>query len=144
MFSKACEYGIRAILFITVKSLYGNRARLKEIAKEIEAPEAFTAKVLQKLAKCGIIHSSTGPKGGFYIKEEEMEHIKLIQVVTAIDGDAIFTGCSLGLPRCDASKPCPMHHKFKGVRDGLIDMLTNTNIANLAHDVEDKRSFLKY
>ena len=51
MFSKACEYGIRATLFIATRSLDRARVSLKEIASEIEGPEAFTAKILQQLAQ---------------------------------------------------------------------------------------------
>jgi len=57
MFSKACEYAIRSVVFISVSSLKGERVGFKEIAKEIDAPEAFTAKILQKLSKSGIIES---------------------------------------------------------------------------------------
>src|SRR5699024_9751309 len=114
MFSKACEYGIRAVLFITLKSLHDERTRLKEITAEIQAPEAFTAKVLQKLVKAGIVNSSTGPKGGFFIDKEKAEELKIIEIVNAIDGDRLFTGCALGLPTCDPEQPCPVHNKFEG------------------------------
>lgn len=144
MFSKACEYGIRAVLFITVKSLHGDRTRLKEIANEVGAPEAFTAKVLQKLVKDKILCSSTGPKGGFYLNPEEMERIKLIQIVEAIDGDDIFTKCCLGLRKCSTTRPCPVHHKFKKIRMELIEMLTAMNLHELADSVDGNLAFLKY
>ncbi len=144
MFSKACEYGIRAVLFVATKCEQDERARLKEISKGIKAPEAFTAKVLQKLAKAGIIHSVTGPKGGFYIEKEEVEQIKLIQIVEAIDGDQLIVGCGMGLPKCDAEHPCPIHHKFKHIRNDLINMLTNMNVNQMAASVDKGTAFLKY
>ena len=144
MFSKACEYGIRAVLFIAFCSLNNKRTRLKEIAKQIEAPEAFTAKVLQKLVKEGILQSSTGPKGGFYIEREEISKIKLIQVVRAIDGNQIFSGCALGLPKCDESRPCPVHHKFKAIRNSLTEMMTTMDVGKMATSVENELAFLKY
>ncbi len=144
MFSKSCEYGIRAILFIALKSMHHQRTRLKEIAEEINAPEAFTAKILQKLVKENILHSTTGPKGGFYIQPEEMEYIKLIQVVRAIDGDRLLNGCGLGLPKCDANHPCPFHHKFKKIKADLIEMLSTMNIDRMALDVDKELAFLKY
>jgi len=144
MFSKACEYGIRAVLFITLKSLNKERTRLKEIAKEIKAPEAFTAKVLQKLVKQGIIQSSTGPKGGFYIEYERIDEIKLMQVVRAIDGDWILNGCGLGLPRCNEDHPCPVHHRFKDIKADLINMLTTMSVHEMAVDVNKGLAFLRY
>ncbi|MET0760542.1 MAG: transcriptional regulator, partial [Flavobacterium sp.] len=47
MFSKTCEYGIRASIFIASQSYQNNRIGLKDIAKKIDSPEAFTAKILQ-------------------------------------------------------------------------------------------------
>ena len=55
MFSKACEYGIKASIFIAINSYEGKRVSPKEIAKEIDSPEAFTAKILQALVKNNVI-----------------------------------------------------------------------------------------
>jgi Rrf2 family iron-sulfur cluster assembly transcriptional regulator len=52
IFSKACEYGIRATIYVAQQtSINGKRCNLKDISKEIDSPEAFTAKILQKLVK---------------------------------------------------------------------------------------------
>lgn len=144
MFSKACEYGIRAVLFIAVRSSNQERTRLKEIAKEIEAPEAFVAKVLQKLVKRNIIDSNTGPKGGFFMDDNQIEEVKLIDIVEAIDGDQIFNGCALGLPKCDENHPCPVHHKFKVIRSSLKEMMSTTDIGKMATNIENQIAFLKY
>ncbi|MCB0485648.1 MAG: Rrf2 family transcriptional regulator, partial [Flavobacteriaceae bacterium] len=68
MFSKACEYAIRATLYISIKSIEGSRLGIKEIAKEIDSPEPFTAKILQTLSREGIISSIKGPNGGFFLE----------------------------------------------------------------------------
>ena len=65
MFSKTCEYGIRATIFIASQSYQNKRVGLRDIAKKIDSPEAFTAKILQILAKTHIIHSIKGVGGGF-------------------------------------------------------------------------------
>ena len=57
MFSKACEYGIRATLYIAMNSLEDKRVSLRNIAGKIDSPEAFTAKILQQLVHHHIIHS---------------------------------------------------------------------------------------
>ena len=132
MFSKACEYGIKATIYIAVKSMHQERVSLKEIAEEVDSPVAFTAKILQSLARQGIIDSQKGPTGGFQIQESKIDAITLHQIVHAIDGDNIFNGCGLGLKQCDASKPCPVHDKFVGIRDNLKTMLQNTSLYELA------------
>ncbi len=143
MFSKACEYGIRAIVYVATQSLNNQRATLIDIAKEIDSPTAFTAKILQKLVRNKVIYSTKGPTGGFYIPKNEMHEVKLIQVVVAIDNDKLFVGCGLGLRECDESRPCPVHFKFKIIRDGLENMLKTTSIYEMAVGVDSGLSFLK-
>lgn len=144
MFSKTCEYGIRAAIFIASESYKDNRTGLKEIAKKIDSPEAFTAKILQILSKDNIIHSIKGVGGGFEIPKETLSQIKLIQIVSAIDGDRVFTGCGLGLTQCSEDHPCPVHEKFKAIRNELAFMLENTNLEELAIGIKSGDTFLRY
>lgn len=143
MFSKACEYGIRATIYITNASKSNQRVSLKDIAQAIDSPEAFTAKILQQLARSGIIRSLKGPSGGFEVDNEQRARIRAIDIVTAIDGDQIFHGCGLGLKACNEEKPCPVHDKFKVIREQLRDMLAGTTIAQLAENVNDGMAVLK-
>ena len=119
MFSKACQYGIKASVYIASQSAMGNRASLKEIASKINSPEAFTAKILHQLAKKDILTSLKGPTGGFEILDGRAEVIRLSHIVEAIDGDSIYVGCALGYNRCDARQPCPMHNKFADIRNNV-------------------------
>ncbi|GJM33341.1 MAG: hypothetical protein DHS20C18_23420 [Saprospiraceae bacterium] len=143
MFSKACEYGIKATLFIALQSLQDQRVNLKDIAKEINSPVAFTAKILQQLAKNNIVDSVKGPTGGFQIEKKRIDKIRLSEIVSAIDGDAIYKGCGLGLKECNANKPCPLHNKFAIIRDDLKEMLEGTSLYELATGLEVGLTFLK-
>src|SRR5690606_35643106 len=143
MFSKACEYGIKATIFIAINSYEGKRVSPKEIAKEINSPQAFTAKILQALVRHKVINSVKGAYGGFEINKNELKDIKLSQIVKAIDGDNIYNGCGLGLEKCDENHPCPVHDKFKNVRGELKFMLENTSLEELAINLKSGISFLK-
>jgi Rrf2 family protein len=143
MFSKACEYGIKAAIFIAINSYEGKRVSPKEIAKEIDSPQAFTAKILQALVKHDVVNSVKGAYGGFEIDRNHIATVKLAQIVNAIDGDNIYNGCGLGLHKCDESHPCPVHDKFKGIRDALKYMLENTSLEELALNIKSGASFLK-
>ncbi len=136
MFSKACEYGIRAAIYIAGQSSKGRKVSLKEIASEIRSPEAYTSKILQKLSRGDVILSEKGPTGGFSIEPEKLRSITLKNVVVAVDGDKVFTGCGLGLPHCSETKPCPMHNSFKEVRNQLHTMLNTKTIFHLSESVE--------
>lgn len=142
MFSKACEYAIRATIYIAVQSNQDNRVGLKDISKEIDSPEAFTAKILQQLSKNNIINSIKGPNGGFEIDKKAMPKINLSQIVIAIDGDTIYKGCGLGFKQCSEKQPCPVHDKFKVVRDELKHMLETTNILELSVGLKQGLTFL--
>lgn len=120
------------MIFIAHKSRSGNKIGIKEIAKGINAPEHFIAKIMQDLSKNKLVQSSKGPNGGFYFKDDQV-NISIADIVKAIDGDKIFVGCILGLHQCSESRPCPVHHKFKGLRASLFDMLQDVKL----HQFED-------
>lgn len=141
MFSKACEYGIRAVIFIVARGRDGKKVGIKDICQEIEAPEHFTAKILQNLSRLELINSMKGPNGGFYIREGR--DIRLIEIVRAIDGDKLFTGCGLGISKCSEHKPCPIHFEFKQIRDNLKKMLETTTVHEVTEDLNKGRVFLK-
>jgi len=141
MISKACQYGIRAAIFIASRHNDGIKLNIKQIACEVDAPVAFTAKILQVLNKNRIITSLKGPYGGFFIKEIQLE-LPVINIVNAIDGMSVFKECGLGLKQCSASHPCPMHDQYKIARDALQNAFQQTSIRNLALQVNEGSSFI--
>ena len=143
MFSKACEYGIRAVIYITKQSMMNLKVSLKDISKAIDSPEAYTSKILQQLARHTIIVSTKGPTGGFFIEKNAIEDMKLCSIVSALDGDHIFTVCGLGLKLCNEKTPCPVHHQFKIIREDLRLMLENTTVKSLAVELSGGGAFLK-
>jgi Rrf2 family protein len=134
MFSKTCQYAIKAVIYIHKQSQDGKKVGAKEIGHEIDAPEAFTAKILQILVKQNVIGSFKGPTGGFFVdKTHESKTLK--DVVVAIDGDGLFAGCSLGLNQCSEENPCPLHFEIKNTRSKIIHMLTVKSLKQLAEEV---------
>lgn len=142
MFSKACEYAIRAMIFIAKKSAEGSTTGIMEIAKGIGAPQHFIAKILQELRRQGLVQSNKGPNGGFFI-DDPKEKITLADVVRAIDGDRIFTGCAIGLQKCNAKKPCPLHDEFKLIRQNIHDTLQSYSVAHFNEDLRLGATYLK-
>lgn len=143
MFSKACEYAIRASIYIAEHSRLDEKVSLKEIAEAIESPMAYTSKILQQLVRNDIINSDKGPTGGFSMDEDMLKKVKLSTIVFAVDGDAIYNGCGLGLKKCNAKKPCSVHNQFKIIRDELKKMLETTLVKTLADDHEKGLTFLR-
>ncbi len=143
MFSKACQYAIRATTLIALESRKGRRMSVAEIARRTGSPQAFTAKVLQQLARAGILRSTKGLNGGFDLPPPRAKKVKLSMVVKAIDDDHVYRGCGMGLSNCDARKPCPLHDRFQSVRDDLQHMLEHTDMHTLSLGLDEGTTYLK-
>lgn len=143
MFSKACEYGIRAAIYIAEQSNQGMKVSLKDVAKAIESPEAYTSKILQQLSRNNIINSDKGPNGGFSMDSNELDKVRLSTIVFALDGDSIYNGCGLGLKKCNEKMPCPVHDQFKVIRNELKKMLETTTVKSLTEGLTSGLTFLK-
>ncbi|CAN5743957.1 Rrf2 family transcriptional regulator [soil metagenome] len=142
MFSKTCEYAIRALIFIAQKSKGGNKTGIKDIAKGIDAPEPFIAKILHVISKKGLVQSHKGPTGGFFLDEDLLQNT-VADIVIAVDGDKLFSGCGLGLDYCSEKKPCPIHEQFKAIRKDIYDMLQSAKLGDLQEQIEKKMAFVK-
>ena len=142
MFSKTCEYAIRAMLFIAQKSVGGRKVGIKEIAKGIDSPEHFIAKILQDLSRKGLVQSQKGPTGGFYLDKLSLNR-SLADIVSEVDGDKIFSGCGLGLKQCSKTEPCPLHNEFINIRKSVFKMLQGAKLGEFNKQLEEKLLFLK-
>jgi Rrf2 family protein len=132
MFSRACEYAIRAVVHIAQATASDRQATVRSIAEATGSPMAYTAKVMQKLVRDGHIGSMKGPGGGFTLTAARARKLKLAAIVKSIDGDEVYTRCALGLPQCSDRNPCPLHEGFTKVRLGLRDLLERTSVHDLA------------
>lgn len=128
-FSKACELGLQAVLFLSIKKekIIFNA---EEVSKELKVPKEFVSKVLQILTNSGIVGSKKGKNGGFYLAKSPNQ-IKLIDIVEAIDGLDVFKSCVLGFPGCSIEKPCPVHNKWGVLRDEAYKMLSDETLEQL-------------
>ncbi|MEN0054402.1 MAG: Rrf2 family transcriptional regulator [Mucilaginibacter sp.] len=142
IFSKTCEYAIRAVFFIAHKTATGNRVGIKDIAQGIDSPEHFLAKILQDLSRKGLISSIKGPHGGFYIDTPALAR-PLSEIVEAVDGNSLFYGCALGLKQCSEVNPCPLHNEFKAIRNRIHKMLNTTTIGSFNEELMEGLLSLK-
>lgn len=142
MLSKTCEYAVRAVIYIAQQTKDGNRVGIKDVAKGIDSPEYFIAKILQEMVRKNLLQSTKGPNGGFHLDEKDMKN-SLAVIVRHFDGDKIFSGCALGLKRCSEKNPCPLHQQFKEIRNTLKHLLETTTINQLVEKLDSQEVFLK-
>lgn len=141
MFSKTCEYGLKACVFIAIDSEKGHKLGIQDIAAKIGTPMYFTGKILQQLVKAKLIKSSKGPHGGFYLPADA-KPLPVIRILEVLGCDQFFSQCALGLDRCSDKRPCPIHRKFKPYREGLHQLLSQTTVQHLAKEIREGKGFI--
>lgn len=142
MLSQKCKYAIRAVFYISIESKQEFALKSgKEVSEDLKIPMAFTRKILQELVRSDIISSTKGPKGGFYLSEENLE-LPILHIVETIDGLSAFKSCGLGLTECSDQRPCPIHDTYKVCRDSMLQLLKGNNIREMAEDIVKKELFL--
>lgn len=128
-FSKKCELGLQAVLFLSAQE-EGSAFNSVQISEKINVPRDFVSKVLQTLKTSGIVGSTKGKNGGFFLAKNASE-IKLIDIVHALDGLEVFDRCVLGFEGCSVSTPCPVHDKWGKLREEAKLMLDTETLAEL-------------
>lgn len=141
MLSKSAKYALKAVLYLAVYSNEDHKIMVKDIAKPINVPQAYIAKLLQELSKQHIISSTRGINGGFYLSESNVKQ-PLYNILNAIDGEYKMTSCLLSLENCNEKIPCPLHNIFSPTRSKFIECLKSKTIKELALEVKSGVSFL--
>lgn len=141
MLSLTCKTAIKAVIYLSSKSEDGEKANIKEISERINASEHTVGKILQQLARQKIINSLKGPSGGFYLSEEQQQQA-IIHVVQAIEGDSVFKECGLGLSKCSATHPCPIHDEYKVARELMEKIFSERKIRDLCNSVTNGLAYL--
>lgn len=141
MLSLTCKASIKAVIFLGSIADRENRASIKEIALFINENEHTVGKLLQKLVKDGIINSTKGPKGGFYMTAKQIKQ-PVMNIIHSIDGEEVFKQCGLGLSKCNDAKPCPIHNDYKPVREMFKKMCMEKRISDLYENVNKGLAYL--
>lgn len=141
MLGKTTEYAIRALVYVYIQSKEGKRPGYKEIAKHIDSPEQFTAKILQSLTRAELILSMKGRGGGFFF-DDSAAPLTLYQVIRVMEGEKNFSKCGFGLKRCDGNTPCPLHDDYLPVREGFFELVTKQTIQSLANKINEHKAVL--
>lgn len=136
MYSKSTEYGIRAILFLALKTTTDKPLGATAIARELDFPEAFLGKVLQKLVKQNLIVSIKGPGGGFYISKAT-QNLTILNIIETLEGLDFLCKCGLGLNACNHDNPCPIHNEFELVKDKMRTALSYKTINQLKNEISE-------
>ncbi len=134
MLSSACQYGLRAMIYLAQQP--GDAfLPVRTISSALDVSHPFLAKILQQLVVKNLLVSLRGPSGGVKLARVSTR-IKLNDIVLAIDGQKVFDSCVLGLPGCGHRRPCPMHEAWGKLRSNFCAMLEETTLAAFAERTE--------
>lgn len=125
MFSQTQEYALRAVVWLASHAEDGAFG-CNQIAEETAVPPSYLAKVLQELARSGILTSKRGVGGGFQL-DREPETLTVLEVINAVDPLKRITACPLGL-KTHGKHLCPMHSRLDGAMEMVEDALRNSTI----------------
>ena len=137
--SKSFGYALRGILYIASMQEEKQKIQVGEIANQLSVPKHFLGKIMQEVVKAGLLQSTRGPYGGFYLSAKTLA-TPLIILVEITDGMEQFNDCVLQLRSCDKINPCPLHIEMDMVKQRLMKVLNETTVADLLRD--DKKIFI--
>lgn len=141
MLNYTCKTAIKSVIYLAARAADGEKAGMKEVAEQIDASEHTVGKILQTLARQGLINSAKGPTGGFFITKAQQNQA-IIHIIEAIEGKEVFRECGLGLAKCSAQHPCPIHDEYKVARDLLEKLFRSKKIKDLCDPVTNGLAYL--
>ncbi len=135
--TKTCNYAIRALLYVATRK-ESNFVTVREISQQLNISFHFLSKIHLILIQHHLTTSSRGAKGGVSLARPA-EDITIYDIIEAIDGDAIFQNCVLGLENCSDDHPCPLHDSWSKYRLNLKKIFQEFTLADLAEKINNEQ-----
>lgn len=132
LFSKTCEYGLQAMIYLAV---HNKKVGISDISNAQGLPSYYLSKILQNLVKAKLLESAKGPNGGFWI-DRPLKDVRLSMIIDAIDRMDSLQECGLGLKECDGSNPCAIHHQFERSRENIVNIFATTSLQDIVDRYE--------
>ena len=127
--TRQADYALRAMLYLA-RMEQNQRAATSQIAKEMEIPPSFLAKIISQLSIAGLIHTSRGARGGVSLARKP-KAISLLDVVEAIDGPITLNECTQDPTICSFGESCPIHEVWCETQAELVRKLRESTFDTL-------------
>ena len=130
--SKRSDYALIALRHLATP---GDKpsASARELAERFDIPVELLAKVLQKLARAGLLASQQGIRGG-YVLSRPADKISVADIIVAVDGPLTVTACSDEDQTCDQYLKCNVRDPLWRLKDRIVAALASCTLAELASD----------
>jgi Rrf2 family protein len=142
--TKKADYGLMAMKYLAEQAdadVLRTDARnagarsAKDIAEAYHIPPQLLAKILQTLARAGMLISHAGTNGGYALARAAAD-ISAFDVIRAIDGPLFITSCITIHGSCDLAGHCTIKEPLRKVNDSITDLLSGIRIADLMEPAE--------
>lgn len=127
LLSDASEYALRGVVWLAQRK--GQTFKLREIAEGTRAAPGYLIKVLQSLAKAGILSTQRGSTGGFSLIRDP-ETLSVLEVINAVDPIERIRTCPLGL-QSHGTCLCPMHKRIDDAMAVIEASFADSTVADL-------------
>lgn len=128
--TRACDYTLRALMHMG-KFPEDSVFMRSDLAKIISVPNSFLGKILQNLAKSGILISERGKKGGFRLGRSPKE-ISIYEIFVAVDGPLNINNCMDSNFECEASYDCQATHMWQDIQNCLEAKLKTYSLSDIS------------
>jgi Rrf2 family protein len=132
--TKKADYGLMALKYLAEQAQCPGASAAqsaKDIAEAYHIPPQLLAKILQTLAKSGLLVSHAGTNGGYALARQASE-ISAFEVIRAIDGPLFITSCITIHGACDLTSTCTIKETLRKADDSIKELLSGITIADLA------------
>ena len=126
---KKADYGLIALRHLAAQRP-GTPCSAKEIAHTYGMPAELVAKILQRLAKIGLLASQHGTNGGYALARDPSE-INAFEVIRALEGPLFITSCVTGRSQCHQMTRCTVREPIRRVNDAIGKALREVTVASL-------------
>ena len=127
--TKKADYGLMALKYLA-EHPESPVLSAKEIAEAYHIPPPLLAKILQRLAKVGLVRSSAGMNGGYALAQDPGK-ITAYEVIWAVDGPQFLTACTTGKKSCDLAGSCTIKEPMARVNESIAELLKNIRVGDL-------------
>lgn len=132
--SKKADYALMAMKHLALRADAG-ASSAREIAEHYDIPIELMAKVLQRLARSGLLTSLQGTRGG-YILARPAALVSVADVIQAVDGPLSVTACGAGATEenCEQFAKCNVRDPLWKIKDRILLALAACSVAEMAAD----------
>ena len=131
--SKKADYALMALKHLATRTDLES-ASAREIAEAYDIPVELMAKVLQRLARRGLLSSHQGTRGGYRLAKAPSA-ISVADIIQAIDGPLTVTACSTEAENCGQYSKCSVRDPLWRIKDRILTSLAACSLDEIATDV---------